>query len=122
VKLETDKRRQTTPKFRKAEKQFSVEYAFQDPANLFLYLYLCTSVYIYVSCAFACQGLSFLSPKTSSLQFAQLTFLRRDGEDIEETDPKDGCRPLHAAVITEQEDAVRYLLRKLCLRKSGVRQ
>ncbi|CAL1165371.1 unnamed protein product [Cladocopium goreaui] len=36
----------------------------------------------------------------------------RDGEDIEETDPKDGCRPLHAAVITEQEDAVRYLLRQ----------
>lgn len=38
---------------------------------------------------------------------------RRDGEDIEQVDPKDGCRPLHAAVITEQEEAVAYLLRKL---------
>lgn len=38
---------------------------------------------------------------------------RRDGEDIEEADPKDGCRALHAAVITEQEDAVTYLLRTL---------
>ena len=38
---------------------------------------------------------------------------RRDGEDIEEADPKDGCRPLHAAVITDQEEAVAYLLRTL---------
>eukprot|EP00434_Breviolum_minutum_P014322 symbB.v1.2.012629.t1/scaffold853.1/size308060/9 len=36
----------------------------------------------------------------------------RDGEDIEQVDPKDGCRPLHAAVITEQEEAVAYLLRQ----------
>ena len=72
--------------------------------------------------SFACRGLWFFSPKhpkPSGLQFTQLLMvLRRDGEDIEETDPKDGCRPLHAAVITEQEDAVRYLLRKLC-RKLG---
>ena len=48
--------------------------------------------------------------KWSHLSFKQK---RRDGEDIEQVDPKDGCRPLHAAVITEQEEAVAYLLRKL---------
>ena len=47
------------------------------------------------------------------LGFRDFKQKRRDGEDIEQVDPKDGCRPLHAAVITEQEEAVAYLLRKL---------
>mmetsp|Transcript_48349 Transcript_48349/g.90519 ORF Transcript_48349/g.90519 Transcript_48349/m.90519 type:complete len:186 (+) Transcript_48349:68-625(+) len=34
----------------------------------------------------------------------------RDGEDIEAVDT-DGCRPLHAAVMTEQEEAAVYLLK-----------
>jgi len=35
----------------------------------------------------------------------------RQGGDIEEVDPAEGWRPLHAAVLTASEDAVRYLLR-----------
>ena len=40
----------------------------------------------------------------------EITEALRDGEDIESADP-DGCRALHASVITEQEDAAKYLLR-----------
>ncbi|CAJ1381415.1 unnamed protein product [Effrenium voratum] len=31
---------------------------------------------------------------------------RRDGEDIEQEDPKDGCRPIHAAIICDQEETL----------------
>lgn len=34
------------------------------------------------------------------------------GGDIEEVDPKEGWRPLHAAVMTEMEEAVDYLLKQ----------
>lgn len=36
----------------------------------------------------------------------------RQGADVEELDAKAGWRPLHAAVMTEMEDAVDYLLRQ----------
>lgn len=36
----------------------------------------------------------------------------RQGGDIEEVDPKAGWRPVHAAVMTESEDALEYLLRQ----------
>ncbi|CAJ1422267.1 unnamed protein product [Effrenium voratum] len=36
----------------------------------------------------------------------------RDGEDIEQEDPKDGCRPIHAAIICDQEETLQYLIRQ----------
>ena len=49
-----------------------------------------------------------------TLSLSLLSFagrLRRDGEDLEAQDPSDGCRPLHAAVLTEQTEAASYLIR-----------
>mmetsp|Transcript_102164 Transcript_102164/g.218764 ORF Transcript_102164/g.218764 Transcript_102164/m.218764 type:complete len:262 (+) Transcript_102164:68-853(+) len=38
--------------------------------------------------------------------------LLREGADIEEEDPKDHWRPLHAAIMSESEEAAQYLLRQ----------
>jgi len=43
---------------------------------------------------------------------SEVMALLREGGDIEEADPKDGWRPLHAAVMTNEQDVVEYLLRQ----------
>ena len=46
-----------------------------------------------------------------SLSLALSRRLRREVEDLEAQDPSDGCRPLHAAILTEQTEAASYLIR-----------
>mmetsp|Transcript_50009 Transcript_50009/g.88080 ORF Transcript_50009/g.88080 Transcript_50009/m.88080 type:complete len:258 (+) Transcript_50009:57-830(+) len=40
-----------------------------------------------------------------------ILFELRQGGDVDELDPKEGWRPLHAAVMTESEDAAAYLIK-----------
>ncbi|CAE7605615.1 CKL6 [Symbiodinium sp. CCMP2592] len=56
-----------------------------------------------------------LSPLLAAAYFGNVEELMdglRDGEDLEAQDPSDGCRPLHAAVLTEQTEAASYLIRQ----------
>ncbi|CAE7697739.1 CBSDUF7 [Symbiodinium microadriaticum] len=56
-----------------------------------------------------------LSPLLAAAYFGNVEELMdglREGEDLEAQDPSDGCRPLHAAILTEQTEAASYLIRQ----------